>query len=166
VDTFLAIASKRDTRRYSEQPIPEQTTRRILDAGRLAGSAKNRQRWSFLLVESAERREALADAVYEPGNVRGAQLVVAIIGSTGFDTGRCIQNMMLAAWNEGVASCPNGLADAGKAQDALGLGENEPLAVVLTFGYADRGRAPDSRSADEWSARADRRSLDKLVRRL
>jgi nitroreductase len=166
MDTFLAIASKRDTRRYTEQPVSEEATRRILDAGRLAGSAKNRQRWSFLLVETPERRDALADAVYAPGNVRGAQLVVAVIGSTGFDVGRCIQNMMLAAWNEGIASCPNGIADAGKAQDALRLDEDEPLAVVLTFGYAERGSAPDSRSPDEWSARADRRSLDELIRRV
>jgi nitroreductase len=77
-----------------------------------------------------------------------------------------MQNMMLAAWNEGVASCPNGFADAKKAQGVLGLGEDEPLAAVLSFGYPARGRAPDSRSPDEWSARADRRSLDELVRRV
>jgi nitroreductase len=43
MDTFLAIASKRDTRRYSDRPVPDDVQRRILDAGRLAGSAKNRQ---------------------------------------------------------------------------------------------------------------------------
>jgi nitroreductase len=43
VDTFLAIASKRDTRRYAEAPVPDDVQRRILDAGRIAGSAVNRQ---------------------------------------------------------------------------------------------------------------------------
>ena len=43
MDTFLAIASRRETRDYSARPIPDEITRRILDAGRLAGSAKNRQ---------------------------------------------------------------------------------------------------------------------------
>jgi nitroreductase len=38
VDTFLAIASKGDTRRYADRPIPDETIQRILDAGRLAGS--------------------------------------------------------------------------------------------------------------------------------
>ena len=43
MDTFLAIASRRETRDYSERPIPDEITQQILDAGRLAGSAKNRQ---------------------------------------------------------------------------------------------------------------------------
>jgi hypothetical protein len=44
-----------------------------------------------------------------PGNARGAALVVAIVasgrGPTAFDVGRAAQNMMLAAWEEGVGSC-------------------------------------------------------------
>jgi nitroreductase len=50
MDTFLAIVSKRDTRRYSERRIPGETIERILEAGRLAGSARNRQPWRFLAV--------------------------------------------------------------------------------------------------------------------
>lgn len=166
MDTFLAITSKRDTRRYADRPIPEDVAERILDAGRLAGSARNRQPWRFLVVESAERREQLAAAVYAPDNVRGARLVVAIVGSSGLDGGRCMQNMMLAAWNDGVVSCPNGIADTERAREALGLGEDEPVAVVLTFGYPERERDPERRSPEEWSARADRKPLDELVERL
>jgi nitroreductase len=166
MDTFLAIASKRDTRRYADRPVPEDVRQRILDAGRVAGSARNRQPWRFLIVESSERREALAGAVYEPANVRGAQLVVAIAGSGSLDNGRCMQNMMLAAWNDGVASCPNGIADADKAAAALGLDEGDELAVVLTFGYPATGHTGEKRSADEWLARADRKPLNELVERV
>jgi nitroreductase len=166
VDTFLAIASKRDTRGYAERPIPDEVVQRILDAGRVAGSARNKQPWRFLVVDSAEPRGQLAEAVYAPDNVRGARLVVAIQSSAAMDVGRCIQNMMLAAWNEGVASCPNGIADAERARTALGLGEEEPVATVLTFGYPAHERDPESRSADEWSARADRKPLDELVERI
>ena len=49
MDTFLAIASKRDTRQYAERPIPEDAVQRILDAGRRSGSSKNLQRWSFIV---------------------------------------------------------------------------------------------------------------------
>ena len=166
MDTFLAIASKRDTRSYAERPVPEDVVERILDAGRVAGSARNRQAWRFLVVDSAELRDKLADAVYAPDNVRGARLVVAIQSSSALDVGRCMQNMMLAAWNDGVASCPNGIADAEAARAALGLGEDEPVATVLTFGYPARDRDPESRPAAEWSARADRKPLDELVRRI
>jgi len=48
MDTFLAIASKRDQREYADREIPEEVVRRILDAGRIAGSAKNRQPWRFM----------------------------------------------------------------------------------------------------------------------
>jgi nitroreductase len=166
MDTFLTVASKRDTRRYADSPIPNDVERRILEAGRLSGSARNRQPWRFLLVESADRREQLAAAVYAGENVRGAQLVVAITGSGGLDTGRCVQNMMLAAWNEGLASCPNGIADADAARAALGLGADDAVATVLTFGYPAHGRTGESRPVDEWIARADRKPLDELVSRL
>jgi nitroreductase len=43
MDTFLAVTSKRDTRRYADSPIPNGVERRILEAGRLSGSARNRQ---------------------------------------------------------------------------------------------------------------------------
>jgi nitroreductase len=166
VDTFLAIASRRETRRYADRPIPEDVRRQILDAGRLAGSARNRQGWRFLVVESPAHRSALAEAVYEPGNVRGAQFVVAILAKPSLDTGRCMQNMLLAAWNAGVGSCPNGLADEAKAHDALGLSGDEPIAIVLTFGYPERERDPERRPPEEWSARADRKPLDELVERI
>ena len=108
MDTVLAIVSRRETREYADRPVPDEVTRLILDAGRLAGSAKNRQPWRFLLVESPERRERLAGAVYEPDNIKGAKLIVAIVGRAGLDAGRCAQNMLLAAWNEGVGSCRTG----------------------------------------------------------
>ena len=166
MDVFLAIASKRDTRTYADQPISGDVERRILEAGRVTGSARNRQPWKFLVVQSADRREALAGAVYAPANVRGAGLVVAVVSQSAMDVGRCVQNMMLAAWNDGVASCPNGIADADRARAALGLGEEDEVATVLTFGYPASGRTGESRPLDEWLARADRKPLDELVKRI
>jgi hypothetical protein len=69
--------------------------------------------------------------------------------------------MMLAAWNDGVASCPNGIADADAAAALLG-GE---AAIVLSLGYPARPRNAE-RSAGEWSARANRRALGELVTRI
>ena len=161
MDAFLAIASKRDERRYAETPIPDELERRILDAGRLSGSSRNTQRWEFVVVETA--RAALADAVYRPENVATAAVVVAIVGEAGgFDVGRCAQQMMLAAWNAGVVSCPNGIRDA-EAAAAICGGE---VKGVLSFGYPASGpRNPERRTAEEWSERANRKSLDELVRR-
>ena len=170
MDTFLAIASRRDERRYEPEPLPDEVVTRILDAGRLAGSGSNRQPWTFVVVESRDRVEALAKGVYAPENVLGAGLVVGVAvsgkGPVSFDAGRAAQNMLLAAWNEGVASCPNGIADREAVTAALGLGEDESAVIVLTFGRPQRPRDPESRSAEDWSARANRRPLDDVVRRL
>ena len=165
MDTWLAVASRREVREYAERDIPDEVVRRILDAGRLAGSAKNRQGWSFLVVEAPEIREQLAAAVYEPTNVRGAKLVVAIIAKASLDTGRAMQNMLLVAWNEGVGSCPNGIADLERAKETLGLGEDDELAIVLTFGYPARDIDPSRHSPEQWSTRANRKTLDELVER-
>jgi nitroreductase len=162
VDAYLAVASKRDERRYVDRPIPDEVTERILDAGRLAGSSKNKQPWTFAVVESQEARERVAEAVYAPRNVRAAPLVIAILGKRSFDTGRAAQNMMLAAWEDGVVSCPNGVKDAEAAAALFG----EEVAIVLSLGYPARPREPGSRRAEDWSARANRRPLDEVVRRI
>jgi nitroreductase len=165
VDTYLAIASRRDEDRYASRPVPDDLVERILDAGRLAGSAKNRQPWRFIVVDTREVVEELADRVYEPGNVRTAALVIALVGS-GFDLGRAAQNMLLTAWDAGVISTPNGLTHKEEAAALLGLEPEEQLAYVLTFGYPERPRNPEARSANEWSGRAKRKPLAELVARV
>jgi nitroreductase len=157
VETFLAIASKRDERRYDGRPVADEHVARILDAGRLSGSSRNTQNWQFVVVSDTG---ALADTVYAPENVATAGLVVAIVGEAGmFDVGRCAQNMMLAAWDIGVVSCPNGIRDPEKAAEIAG-GE---VKMILSFGYPQRELNVEARSAEEWSALAKRKPLDDLV---
>jgi nitroreductase len=169
VDAYLAIASKRDWRKFSDRPIPEDVQRRILDAGRLAGSANNKQHWRFVVVEDQGLREQVGEIVYAAQNVLGAAFVVAVAGPEGdlptFDIGRAIQNMFLAAWNEGVVSVPNGMTDAGRMGELLGLSGDERVRIVAAFGYPSRPLDPESRSADEWSSEANRRPLDEIVER-
>jgi nitroreductase len=169
MDTYLAVASKRDWRRYADRPVPTEVERRILDAGRLAGSAVNRQPWTFVVVDDSARKERLAETVYAGDNVRNAALVVAIAtpdGKSPLDVGRAMQNMMLVAWNEGVVSCPNGMPEPERAAEVLGLdGELRPV-TVLSFGYPARLKDPESRSAEEWSAEANRRPLEEVLRRV
>ena len=51
MDALLAVASKRDVRAYSGEPIPPEAEAWILDAGRLSGSARNRQPCRFVVAE-------------------------------------------------------------------------------------------------------------------
>ena len=169
MDTYLAVASKRDWRSYADRPIPNDVVTRILDAGRVAGSAVNRQPWTFVVVEDPERKEQLAELVYARDNVLGAALVVAIAtpgGGSLLDVGRAMQNMMLVAWNEGVASCPNGMPDRAAVAELLGLERDLQPVNVPSFGYPRRAQNPESKSAEEWSREADRKPLSEVVRRI
>jgi nitroreductase len=166
VDVYLAIVSKREVRAYADRSLPDDAVRRLLEAGRLAGSSRNRQARRFVVLRDGALARA-AEAVYSPGNVSGAALAVAIVirgkGPTGFDAGRAAQNMMLAAWGDGIGSCPNGIADPEALAAVLGHADDEQVATVLSFGYPARGVDPASRTPDEWIERADRLAFDDVV---
>jgi nitroreductase len=166
LDTYLAVASKRDWRSYADRPVPEDVQLRILGAGRVAGSGSNKQPWLFVVVESDDAKARVADLVYEHDNIATCAFAVAIATQGGrslLDAGRALQNMLLVAWNEGVASCPNGIADQAAAAAALGLDEGRLPVNIPSFGYPKRPVAPESKSAEEWSAEANRRPLEELV---
>jgi nitroreductase len=170
MDAWLAIASRREVRTYADRPIRGEVEERILDAGRLAGSSQNKQQRRFDVIEGRELVEQVAETVWVPDNLLGAALAVAMVvfgkGPTAFDAGRAAQNMLLEAWNEGVGGCPNGVRDADRLAELLGLTEGEKVAIILSFGYPAKPRDPESRTAEEWSRRANRKPLDEVVRRL
>jgi len=167
VDTWLTVASKRDWRSYADRPVADDVQRRILDAGRLSGSSVNKQPWLFVVVESGEAKDRLIDLVYAGDNIRTCAFAVAIATADGkypMDVGRAMQNMMLVAWNDGVVSCPNGVKDADAAAAALGLDGGFVPLNIPSFGYPKRDLRPESKSAEEWSAEANRKPLDQLIR--
>jgi len=169
VDTYLAVASKRDWRSYADRPVPEDVQRKILDAGRLAGSSQNVQPWTFVVVESAEAKARVAQTVYAADNIANCAFAVGIATEGGgypVDVGRALQNMFLAAWNEGVVSCPNGMPDAKAAADALGLDGGLVPLNIPSFAYPKRDLAPESKSPEEWSAEANRKPLEDVVQRI
>jgi nitroreductase len=167
VDGYLAVVSKRDVRNYDARALPDDAVRRILEAGRVAGSSKNRQPRRFIAIRDRALIERAATAVYEEGNLLGAALAVAIVvrgkGPLGFDAGRAAQNMMLAAWNDGIGSCPNGIADAAAMRATLGHDEDEQVAILISFGYPARARDPQRRRPEEWIERANRLPFDEVV---
>jgi nitroreductase len=167
VDAYLAIVSKREVRAYADRPLPDDAVRRLLEAGRVAGSSRNRQARRFVVLRDRALIERAAQAVYSPDNLLGAPLAVAVVvrgkGPTSFDAGRAAQNMMLAASNDAIGSCPNGVADADALAAVLGTGDDEQVVTVLGFGYPARPLDPESRTSDEWIARANRMPFDEVV---
>jgi nitroreductase len=167
VDAFVAVVSKREVREYADRAVPAEAERRILDAGRLAGSSKNRQQRRFVVLRDRAVVERAAHAVWNPSNVLGAPLVIAVVvrgkGPLAFDAGRAAQNMMLAAWSDGIGSCPNGIRDADAMRAALGLADDDQVATVLSLGYPARPVDPERRPPAKWIERADRLPFEETV---
>ena len=138
MDSYRCIVTKRDSRSYRQEAIDEEVLQRILQAGRMTGSSKNTQPWAFVVLRDDERKKELAGCGQFAQHVPSAPLVIAVVlkpGGGGFDAGRAAQNMMLAAWAEGITSCPVAMHDRECAARVLGLPPEHSVAIVLSLGY-------------------------------
>jgi len=138
MDAYKTIISKRDTRSYSDRPISDESLHRILQAGRMAGSAKNVQPCRFVVVRDPEKKRELAGCgqfAQQVPNAAAAIVVVIPYDAREFDAGRAAQNMMLAAWSEGITSCAVTMHDADCARRVLRLPEGYRVSIVIPFGY-------------------------------
>lgn len=138
LDAYRAITTKRDTRAFEPRPVPEQALRRILQAGRMAGSSKNSQPCRLVVLQDAARREELAACGDFAKHMPLAPLCIAVVLTPGggpFDAGRAAQNMMIAGWAEGIGSCPTTMHNAACAEATLGLPPDHRVAIVLAMGY-------------------------------
>lgn len=147
MDTHEAIISKRDIRHYTDDPIPDDLIDRVLQAGRMAGSAKNEEVNRLIVV----RDQAVQDALAESGDfamwIGSATVIIGFAAprtaSRLFDIGRQAQNMMIEAQAEGLATCPVTLNHQDRAREAVGLPADWDMPMVITIGWPAHDR-PDS----------------------
>ena len=136
---YEAIITKRDLRMYTDQPIPDAVMTRILQAGRMAGSAKNLESNRLIVVTDQAVKDALADAGDFSSWIGRSAAVIGFASPTSdqrlFDVGRQAQNMMIAAHADGVGTCPVTLQHADRTRSALGLPEDWVMPMVITLGY-------------------------------
>lgn len=151
-----AIRTLRAIRRFEDRPIPEEVLERILDAARRAPSSMNEQRWAFILVTDRERLRALARVGRYADHLAGAAAAIALVtpdaadpetaASIAFDLGQCAQNLMLAAWEQGVGSVHAAVWDPALAQELLGYPDGYRCDVLFSLGYPrSRPRGPGRR---------------------
>ena len=147
------VRNRYSCKKYGPREVEPEKLEAILEAGRLAPTAKNLQEQHIYVLRSAE---ALAqvdaatpcrygaatvlavafdrDNVYTyPGGMRDSGMEDAAIVAT---------HMILAAANEGIDSCWINNFDPGKLKAGLGLPENEELLMLMDLGYAAEGAGP------------------------
>ena len=158
---YEAIISKRDLRAYTDQTIPDDVMHRILQAGRMSGSAKNLEQNRLIVVTDQATQDALAEAGDFASWIGSSAAIVGFAVPAAelrlFDVGRQAQNMMVAAHADGVGSCPVTLGHPDRARAAVGLPEDWEMPMVITLGYPIDDH-PDS------PLKRTRVSLEDLVR--
>jgi nitroreductase len=158
MDVQKAIETKRAVRLFKEDPIPDEVTRAILDAGRRSQSAKNTQPWQFVVVTDREKLQSLSKTGDYAGHLAGAAFGVALVGENehnDFDLGQSAAYMQLAAWELGVGSCIASIYHPDQAKAIMGIPDEKYLRTMLSFGYP----SPEHKPAQM----GGRRPLDEVV---
>jgi len=153
-----AILSRRSVRRYEDREIPEGLMNQILEAGRQAPSAANRQPIRFIIVKEPEMAKKFSNMPFN-GFVKNAPAVIvgcADIKSllTGkwavVDATIAMQNMVVAAWALGIGSCWIGAFDEKQVKESLKIPEKWKVVALITLGYpAERPRPAKKKQLEE-----------------
>ena len=148
MDVFEAVRTILAVRRYQNTPVPEAAIRRIVEAGRLTGSAMNEQPWHFIVVQDRETLRRLGALARTGPYVAEAPLAIAVaVEKTPFavsDASRAIQSMLLTAWADGVGSNWVGFGGLEEVKALLKIPGGLDVLAILPFGFpvgvAGRGK--------------------------
>lgn len=161
MDAYQCIVTKRDTRSFSSDAVSEDDLHQVLQAGRMAGSAKNQQLNRVVVITDVADRARLADCGNFTDWIPGAPVVAVLVvpkeGGKPFDIGRMAQNMMVVAHSLGLASCPVTFQHQDRIRELLGIPGDHDAPMGVGFGHP----AP----AAEKKESAPRIPLDELVDR-
>ena len=132
-----AIRKKRAIREYTDQPLPDEVVRAILDAGRRAQSSKNSQPWHFIAVQNRETLQALSTMGRYASHMQNAALGVLLVSQPGkdFDLGQAAAYMQLTALEHGVGSCLVAIYEPEQAAQLLGIQGDYQVRMAIAFGY-------------------------------
>ncbi len=116
METWDAIAARRNVREYTSQLVSEADLNRIAEAGWRAPSAKNRQAWDFVIVTNKEHLQELSTVWRGAGHIAGAAAAIALVipeppderrrVTDQYDVGQATMAMMIAATDLGIGTGP------------------------------------------------------------
>lgn len=159
MDVYQAIVNKRDTRDFKEEPVAEEDLGKVLQAARMAGSAKNQQLNRLVVVTDADDRAELSKCGKFADWVDGVPVMIVIVipkdGGKMFDVGRMAQNMLVTAHSLGLASCPVTFHEQDPVRKLLGIPDDYEAPMGVGIGHP----APPSEEREP----SPRVSLDELV---
>lgn len=161
-ETLKTIYSRRAVRTYIDKPVKKELVEQLLDAGRMAPSAINKQPWKFYVVTNKDMVKQFSDEIgkvaakhfhlsFASGLLKvtdaifhGAPVVIFITAPKDnewapLDIGMCAQNIMLAAKSLGLETCPVGMGKyieetPGFTKLNIPRTENIMLSIIVGYG--------------------------------
>lgn len=157
------VQTRRSLRTYQDKPVEQEKLEYILECARLAPSWKNMQCWRFIVVDDAAGRAALADSMGEsnPGRkaLTGAPIVIVLCAVPKesevwegkdymmLDAGLAMEHLILAATEQGLGTCWQGLFTEEKIRKSLNIPSDVRVLAMTPLGYAAEERRPRPRKA-------------------
>ena len=149
MEILSEILKRKSVREFSGQAVEKEKLTRILEAGRLAPSAKNRQEWRFLVIQKPALRARLQQAAFGQDHVGEAPVViVACTTNIGYrmpngqlsypvDITFACSFMMLQAVHEGLGTCCICTFDEEEIRELLSIPYSMRVVMLLLVGYGE-----------------------------
>lgn len=159
MDIIKEILKRKSARHFHSTPLQKDKLERVLDAGRLAPSAKNRQQWRFIVVEKQELREEIKKAAFGEAHVGQAPVIIAACTtnidykmpngqlSYPIDIAIAVSYMTLQAAHEGIGSCCITTFNEQKVKYLLTVPHTMRIPILLLLGHTDADREPHNRKS-------------------
>ena len=153
---LLDVIRKRySCRAYQQKPIEQEKIDLLLEAARLAPSARNTQDWRFVVVTDEQIKHNLAQATNRPDVFEKAGAIIAACSNSDhimrcgqpiapIDVSIALEHIALQATEIGLGTCWIGSFDAEKTQTVLDIPDDIQIIELMTVGYpADKQKPPD-----------------------
>ena len=159
MDIMEAIKTRRSIRRYLDKPVEEEKLKTVLEAARLAPSARNNQEWKFIVVRDAEKRQKLMAAAKGQAFVGHAPVVIACCAVDAervmacgqkagpIDVAIAVDHMTLAAVELGLGTCWVCAFDELPVKKLLEIPDGPRVIALLALGYPESVPAPTARKS-------------------
>jgi nitroreductase len=149
MNTLDAMRSRRNVRKFKDQPIPATDLDQVLEAARRTPSSNNEQRWDFVVVTDRNQLKELAKVWQGAWQVAGSAATIGLVAPKGqdehvresiqYDLGQVTMTIMLAAADLGIGSGHAWVQDQKQAQKVLGFPDDRSLAWLIALGYPAEG---------------------------
>jgi len=162
VDVIEAIQKRRSVRVYQDRAVPEDILAKILEAARLAPSARNSQSHKFIVVKDQQLRKKLAKKATSESFIGGAPVIIVAVAldpeyvmpggvpAHPVDIAIALDHMTLVAVEEGLGTCWVGAFYQQQVKQMLGIPEKYKVVALLSVGYpADSPRKKSRKPLQE-----------------